>query len=608
MNGTRPRKLRWRLAVPLTTAFALLWLGTMALLTNFACEKLEQTMSIQYTSARRELEEQRGFYKNNLANGLGAYADHVFIYNLSANSMYLTDIAEGGMAFLIRDEAGKEFRSQLAYGYGHEDGVDQGQRWHLYLDSGLDDEGQLQLARWIVEHRNRSWEYALYPPESWQGETVEEEGSDLSTFDGTYARVTGIELPGYAVNVQKIELIHPDGTVEAMVETSTPGDNPITLELKFMRLSSVLLPSYGSNGDGPIDMELRLSNFREAQAILDREAAGDGRPVQTSGGQMSGMTNGENGSMRLVAGQCDVFRAAFDQQRLLYISTFLLTALVVLLLSAHLSKKVTEPVEELSLEAQKGRCREDGPVRELNVLASAFNAAQDQLEGQLRRERAFTRGAAHELKTPLAVLRTHAEALREDIDPQKRAQYLDIILDESDRMARLVGSLLELSRLEAGAALHLEAIDFPGLIREVWAPLALPLEQREISLSLELEALWMEGDRERLQEILDNLASNALRHCTPGGQIRVTLKKEEGAACLTVYNDAPPISSEDLPHLFEPFYRGDRSRSRDSGGTGLGLAIVRAAAEAHGGSCHAENRPGGVLLQVLFPLKSPRVS
>ena len=603
MKGNRPGKLRWRLAMPLTTAFALLWLGTMALFTNAAVERLEQTVSIRYTYARSTLEEQWEIYQNNLANGLGDKADHIFAYNLRSASMELTGIAEGGIAFLIRDEAGKEFRSQLAYGYGHEAGVDQGQRWYLYLDRGLDDEGQLNLARWITEHRYRAWEYALYPPESWQAETVEEDDGSLNPYDGTYARVTGIELPGYALDVQKIELLHPDGTVEAMVETSTQGENSITLELKFMRLSSVLLPSYSSDGkDGSMSMELRLSNFREAQAILDREAAGDGRPVRTSGGQMTGMTNGENGSLRLMAGQCDVFRAAVEEQRLLYISTFVFTVLVVLILSSHLSRKVTEPVEELSRDAQNGRCREDGPVEELNALAGAFNAAQDQLEGQLQRERSFTRGAAHELKTPLAVLRTHAEALREDIDPLKRKQYLDIILDESDRMARLVGSLLELSRLEAGAELRREPIDLSSLVREVWSPLSLSLEQKNLTLSLELEDCSVEGDRERLRELADNLSSNALRHCAPGGQISVVLKGVEGGVRLTVENDGSPIPVEDLPHLFEPFYRGDSSRSRQSGGTGLGLAIVRAAVLAHKGRCGAENCPGGVRFWVFLPV------
>lgn len=573
----------------------------MALLTNFAEEKLDQTVSIKYTSAQSELEEQWGYYENNLANGLGDKAAHILSYNLSSSAMGLTDIAEGGMAFLVRDEEGNEIRSQLTFGYGHQAGVDQGQRWYLYFDSGLDDAGQLQLARWMTEHRNWDWSFSLYPPDSWRGNTAAQEENDLRNYDGTYARVTGTELPGYALDVQKIELVHPDGSVETMVETTTQGEDSMTLEFQFMRVGSVLLPSYGSNGDGPVDMELRLSNFREAQAILDREAAGAGRSVLTSGGRLVGMTGGENGSMRLVAGQCDVFRAALQQQRLVYLSTFLLTVVVVLLLSAHLSKKVTEPMETLSQAAQKGRCREDGPVRELNALARSFNAAQDQLEGQLKRERAFTRGAAHELKTPLAVLRTHAEALREDIAPEKRERYLDIILEESDRMAALVGSLLELSRLESGIPLNKEPLDLGALVREVFAPLELALRQKKISLRLDLPELWMEGDRERLKRAVENLASNALRHCTPGGCIQVTLNASADGVRLQVCNDGPAIAEQDLPHLWEPFYRGDQARSRDTGGTGLGLAIVRAAVQAHGGSCGVENSPHNVSFWFCLP-------
>ena len=224
----------------------------------------------------------------------------------------------------------------------------------------------------------------------------------------------------------------------------------------------------------------------------------------------------------------------------------------------------------------------------------------------IARERAFTRAAAHELKTPLAILRTHAEALREDIAPEKREQYLDIVLDESDRMAELVGRLLELSRLESGASLDREAVDLAALVREVWAPLSLQLEQKEITLALELEEIRTEGDRARLKEAMENLASNALRHCDEGGTIRVSLKRKSGWACLSVYNDGPAVPEEDLPHLFEPFYRGDKSRGRDSGGTGLGLAIVRAAVLAHGGDCSVENREGGVSVGIRLPLGNAR--
>ena len=597
MNKSRPRRLRWRLAVPLTVAFFLLWLGTMVVLTNSACGRLEGTVSQEYEYAQKALEEQWEIYQNNRDNDLGAQADHILMYNLSAASGGLTDIGEGGMAFLVRNSLGQEVRSQLAYGYGHEAGVDQGQRWYLYFDDGLDDEGQLQLARWLTQHRSRSWDFALYPSDSWPGD------GDLPNVDGTYARVTGVERSGDAIDVQKIELVHPDGTTETMVETDTTGEDSITLELKFMRVASVLLPDYRGEGKaGPIDMELRLSNFREAQNRVHQGATEMHGSSFIVSGKLFGITEEDSHAIRVVGGQCDIRRAAVQGQWFLYISTFLLTAAAVLLLSAHLSKQVTRPVEQLSQGAQKGRCETDGPVQELNALAEAFNAAQDQLEGQLERERAFTRGAAHELKTPLAIIRTHAEALGEDIAPDKRGEYLNIILEESDRMGQLVGRLLELTRLESGVALNVAPLNLADVVREVWNPLALQLEQKEVSLSLELEEVWLEGDRERLKEAVGNLASNALRHVEKGKCIQVSLVKQGEQVRVSVYNDGPIIPDKDLPHLFEPFYRGDKSRSRDSGGTGLGLAIVRAAVSAHGGSCGVEQWAGGPCFWLCLPV------
>lgn len=597
MKTKRARRLRWRLAVPLTVAFFLLWLGTMVVLTNSACDRLEGTVSQEYEYAQKALEEQWEIYQNNRDNGLGAQADHILMYNLSAASGGLTDIGEGGMAFLVRNSLGQEVRSQLAYGYGHEAGVDQGQRWYLYFDDGLDDEGQLKLARWLTQHRSRSWDFALYPPDSWPGD------GDLPNVDGTYARVTGVERSGYAIDVQKIELVHPDGTTEVMVETDTTGEDSITLELKFVRVASVLLPDYRGEGKaGPIDMELRLSNFREAQNRVHQGATEMHGSSFIVSGKLFGITEEDSHAIRVVGGQCDIRRAAVQGQWFLYISTFLLTAAAVLLLSAHLSKQVTRPVEQLSQGAQKGRCKTDGPVQELNALAEAFNAAQDQLEGQLERERAFTRGAAHELKTPLAIIRTHAEALGEDIAPEKRGEYLNIILEESDRMGQLVGRLLELTRLESGVALNVAPLNLADVVREVWNPLALQLEQKEVSLSLKLEEVWLEGDRERLKEAVGNLASNALRHVERGKRIQVSLVKQGEQVRVSVYNDGPVIPDKDLPHLFEPFYRGDKSRSRDSGGTGLGLAIVRAAVSAHGGSCGVEQRAGGPCFWLCLPV------
>ena len=147
-----------------------------------------------------------------------------------------------------------------------------------------------------------------------------------------------------------------------------------------------------------------------------------------------------------------------------------------------------------------------------------------------------------------------------------------------------------------------EPVELAALVREVLAPLALPLEQKNLQLQLELEEVSLSGDRARLEEAVENLVSNALRHADSGGTVQVSLEKFGHCARLTVYNDGPNIPSEDLSRLWEPFYRADPSRSRDSGGTGLGLAIVWKTVEAHGGRCWAENRPGGVAFVLELPI------
>lgn len=347
-------------------------------------------------------------------------------------------------------------------------------------------------------------------------------------------------------------------------------------------------------------MERRLASYREAHAVLDREIAGEKRAVQSPNGFAIGTTD-PDGVVNYIAVECDVLPAALKQDAGLYISTALLTLIVLLFLSTKLSKQVTVPVETLCREVEEGKCSEDGPIQELNVLASAFNDAQKKLEGQLEREREFTRSAAHELKTPLAILRAHAECAREDVVPEKRDSYLDIVLKESDQMADLVSSLLELARLESGLSLNLESVALAHLIKEVWESMALSLEQKKIVLSMTLEDLWIEGDKGHLNKLVRNLATNALRHTPEGGTITVSLSEQDGQAILVVDNDGQQIPDADLPRLWDPFHRVDKARNRSDGGTGLGLTIVRAAVLAHGGTCEVENRSGGVRFRVSLP-------
>lgn len=359
-----------------------------------------------------------------------------------------------------------------------------------------------------------------------------------------------------------------------------------------MQIASVLLPLKWSDGsDGRIDMERRLANYRRAQEMLAAPCRGGRHAGQLQQLRLTAHRGLSDRHLRGGSGEFGVhlrLHAAADGGGGAG--------------AGGVSLEEGHRAGGGALPGRGGRALRRGRAGDgAECAGAAFNGAQGAFAGQLEREREFTRAAAHELKTRLAVLRTHAEALREDIDAEKRGQYLDIVLDESDRMTRLVARLLELSRLEGGTVAK-EPLELSALIREVWGPLELTMAQRGLKLELDLQEARVDGDRELLRQAVGNLATNALRHCADGGEIRVSLRAKDGEAILAVYNDGGLVAEEDLPRLFERLSGATSRGSRESGGTGLGLAIVRAAALAHGGGCAVENCECGVCFYVTLPV------
>lgn len=596
----KEKSLRKHLLHPLAVTFFLLWLGTMVLLTSATCKELETTAKLNGQNIRTTIEEYQEYYKRNIDNGLGAEADNILTSNISALTLGQVNSMDGGVSIAVRTYNMDYARSQLTWGYGHQEGIDLGDRWYFYFDQGLDDAGQIALAEWLMTHR-KGWDYTMYPMD-------EELSAYDAVADGTYARITGIEQPGHRIDIQKIEIVSPNGTVETMVETATEGTGQ-TWDFRYIDIASVLLPSYTNRGDGThkdgyVNMERRLNAYRAAQARVEEELNNSHSfgAYTVGGGDFftMGVTD-PDGTVSSAALYYETLPAAMRQERGLYISTALLTLIVLLILSAKLSEKVTAPVELLCTETKDGRCRTDRDITELNTLAAAFNNAQEKVEQQLERERAFTRAAAHELKTPLAILRAHAECAMEDIAPEKRGEYLNIVLEESDRMAELVSALLTLSRLDSHNKPAMETLELAPILQraaESFAPMA---EQKGIVLTTELSDLQVNGNDALLHKIISNLLSNALRHTPAGGTVVLQLYEQDGSAILEVNNDGEPIPEEHLPRLFEPFYRVDSSRNRADGGTGLGLTIVRAAVLAHGGSCEVHNREDGVCFKVIIP-------
>jgi signal transduction histidine kinase len=245
-----------------------------------------------------------------------------------------------------------------------------------------------------------------------------------------------------------------------------------------------------------------------------------------------------------------------------------------------------------------------------------------QLQAADRTRRLLLADVSHELMTPLTGMRGYLETLSlhaQSLDPETRERYLAIIRDETRRVEHIVGDLLDLSRLEGGGE-SFDAQDVPleDLFGRVLARHGRAAEQKGVGLSTGIAAgaEIVTGDPMRLEQALQNLAANALRHTPRGGRVALTAAFEGGSIVVTVSDTGSGIAAEHLPHVFDRFYKVDPSRTgegaprhardgaTDSGGagSGLGLSIVKAIVERHGGTVTATSRPGG---GTTFTLKFP---
>ncbi len=229
------------------------------------------------------------------------------------------------------------------------------------------------------------------------------------------------------------------------------------------------------------------------------------------------------------------------------------------------------------------------------------------LEAQLEQQERWVSDVAHELKTPLTALLLVGDSLSAHVN-DANVVLVERLQRELLRLQRLVGDLLELSRLEntlPQAGLRQRPVDLPPLVQQVWAGLRPLAERRAIRMELQAPAaLPVLGDASRLHRALLNLLDNALRFSPEGGTVWVAMEASPGWCLLTVRDEGPGLSEEDLEHMFERFYRGDPSRVRsDRGGSGLGLAIVQQIAVTHGGRVRADNHSGGgAVMELLLPL------
>lgn len=347
--------------------------------------------------------------------------------------------------------------------------------------------------------------------------------------------------------------------------------------------------------DTLLDAEMLTAARRDATWLLLDDVHGvDGRvrvlatPFETAGGRLvvvvgSSLENRDDAVHGLLTLLLIVGPAAL---------------LVASLLGYGLATLALRPVESMRVEANVISASEPGrrlPLPrandEISRLGETLNRMLDRLETALERERSFVADASHELRTPIALLKTELElALRRPRSEAELENALRSAATEADRLAKLADNLLVIARFDDGAlSLDLARIPANELVESVGARFERHIEDAGRSIELDApETLDLRADRLRLEQALTNLVDNALRHGK--GEIRLTATGRNGRVELHVLDEGTGFDPEFLPHAFDRFSRADRARSGD--GAGLGLTIADVIARAHGGSAHAANRSG----------------
>ena len=298
---------------------------------------------------------------------------------------------------------------------------------------------------------------------------------------------------------------------------------------------------------------------------------------------------------------------------------------IAVVISFVLSKAMLKPITGMTKAAKEmakgdfSRKIEVQSKDEIGVMADTFNNMANQLETtlqgirrseELRRE--FVANVSHELRTPITSIRSYAETLADgdDMPGTMRENFLQVIVNESDRMTKIVQDLLELSKMDAGGVeFTMEEFSVKKAVENVCNTVALQAKDRGHTMTLDIpeDLPLIYGDRARLEQVFMNIITNAIKYTPDGGTIEVKGHLEEKNVKISVKDNGIGIPEEDMSRVFDRFYRVDKARSRESGGTGLGLSIASEIVERHGGKIELNSIGGvGTEVTVILPVDGGR--
>ncbi|GAB4505809.1 MAG: ATP-binding protein [Anaerolineales bacterium] len=336
--------------------------------------------------------------------------------------------------------------------------------------------------------------------------------------------------------------------------------------------------------------------FVRHMAFMETQMNSMGPGMGMGQGQRQGFGSSVGGT---APGFYQSFQASFYESLLIAVAVASVAAVGVSLL---FSRSIVAPLRAMAAASQRiaeghyGERVQVASADELGQLAQRFNQMAEKLEQVEAMRRQLIGDVSHELRTPLTAIKGSMEGLMDGVLPAAQDTYQQIY-QEANRLNRLVDDLQELSRVEGGAyRLDLQPLDVSALVATVTKRLGPQFEAKRITLSLNLPADLppILADEDRAVQVLTNLAGNALQYTPPGGEVTIHAKQVGGEVQVTVRDSGVGIAPEHLTHIFDRFYRVDKSRSRAAGGgSGIGLTIARYLVEAHGGRIWAESEGAG---------------
>lgn len=262
----------------------------------------------------------------------------------------------------------------------------------------------------------------------------------------------------------------------------------------------------------------------------------------------------------------------------------------------------SDKIEEVQAQNLADSRIEENKVKELNQLSVSYNRMLDRLSEAFEVQRQFTANAAHELRTPLAVIQAQLDLYHSTEHPKNdecTEQTIRMMTEQNERLGKMVKTLLDMSELQTVA--RDEKIELDALVEEVLADLEPLALKKDIKLIGKCDMVTMMGSDILIYRLVYNLVENAIKYNKPCGQVTVTAAKQDKNICLTVSDTGNGIPEELKERVFEPFFRVDKSRSRALGGVGLGLALVHEIVRVHGGSIRVkDNNEGGTVFEVLL--------